>query len=140
MQGQHHVVNSEHTLKCFLQSAETLFNEHKYIVFKWVGGKRTLSQNALKSVWYADIAKHRGDMTAKEVENECKLEFGIPILRRDPANNWVYERTLDRLPYDKRLTIMPKFAVTSSMSVKELTEYLGEMQNRYPFLRSRGDV
>jgi hypothetical protein len=137
MEGSYYRVNSEFTKKCAIDAIHDAFNNHKLGYVKLFFGKRTLPQNALKSVWYAEIAKERGDVTAREVENECKLNFGIPILRRDPGNNWIYENSIDKLPYEKRVKAMTRFAVTSLMSVKELTEYIKEMQNAYPYLEAR---
>lgn len=134
MSGEHWIINSLTKLKNCVEDLYKAFREHKYLYVKIEGGRRTLPQNALKSVWYKDIADHRGDVTAKDVELECKLNYGIPILRRDPGNNWIYERSIDLLTYEKKVKAMSRFAVTSIMSVDEKKEYLNMMQNDYPFL------
>jgi len=134
MQGQYSIVNSALSLKNVIADITAAFLQDKWLRIKIDSGKRTLSQNALKSVWYKDIADFRGDMTSKDVERECKLNYGVPILRRDVATNWVYEQSLDKLPHEKKLIVMDRFAVTSLMSVKEKKEYLTCMQSDYPFL------
>jgi len=134
MQGKYSIVNSALSLKNAISDITAAWVEHKWLRIKIECGKRTLPQNALKSVWYKDIADFRGDVTAKDVERECKLNYGVPILRRDVATNWVYEQSLDKLPHEKKLIIMDRFAVTSIMSVKEKKEYLTCMQNDYTFL------
>lgn len=101
--------------------------------------KRSLDANAIKSVWYRDIAKYQEDVSIKEVERECKLKYGVTILRADPANNWIYERSLDKLPYEKKLIIMDRLAVTSQMNTKQMNAYLECMKSDYPFLRSSRD-
>ena len=110
--------------------------EHKNIRLT-VSNLRTLSQNALKSVWYKDISLYLGDRSAKSVERECKLAYGVPILRRDPVNNWVYERSLDQLPYSDQLIAIDSFAITSEMSNAEIKEYLDTMHEQYPFLECK---
>lgn len=134
--GQHRKVNSKESLQGAIDQITQEFAEHKYGVVTCYFGKRTLPQNSLKSIWYGEIAKRRGDVTAKEVERECKLTYGIPILRRQEMHNWVYEKSLDLLDYERKLKIMDSFSVTSIMSVKELTEYMNEMKQQYSYLDS----
>ena len=134
MQGLFVIANSLDTLKTAHDWLDEEFNKHKYIRVKVDGGKRTLPQNALKSVWYGEIAKTREDVTAKDVERECKYKYGLPILRRDPMHEYVFSKAVDGLPYEKRLKVMDCFAVTSIMSVKELSEYCQMMQNDYTWL------
>jgi len=137
MQGEYRVINSAHTLQLAHDELDTLFDEHRYLQHKISAGKRTLSQNALKAVWYAAIAKERADVTAKDVERECKYKYGLPILRREPIHEYVFSKAVDILPYEKRLKVMDCFAVTSIMSVEQLKEYLTLMQSDYSYLESR---
>lgn len=135
MRGNFRTINSDESLNDAINEIIELYKKDKYGQVGLYFGKRTLSQNALKSVWYSDIAKYRGDVTAKDVERECKLEFGVPILRRRELFNWKYERTLDKLPYEKQLIFIGVEKVTSEMTVKELSEYCDEMQNKYQWLQ-----
>ena len=132
--GEYWIVSSEQTKENVKREIDAVFLDKKYARVKIDAGKRTLSQNALKSVWYGDIAKYRGDVTAKDVERECKYKYGLPIIRRSQMQNYVHENITDKLPYEKRIKVMDCFAVTSIMSVKELKEYLEMMQSDYPFL------
>lgn len=134
MQGEFYIVNNPLSLKTARDGITEAYERDNYARVKIDSGKRTLSQNALKSVWYKDIADFRGDVTSKDVERECKLNYGVPILRRDVATNWVYEQSIDKLPHEKKLIVMDRFAVTSIMSVKEKKEYLNCLQSDYPFL------
>ena len=136
MQGQYNIINSALSFKNAISDIENAWLKDKWVRVKIDSGKRTLPQNALKSVWYKEIADFRGDVTAKDVERECKLNYGVPILRRDVATNWVYEQSIDKLLHEKKLIIMDIFSVTSIMSVKEKNEYLNLMQSDYPFLRN----
>ena len=134
--GEYWVVNSEQTKENVKREIDAVFLGKKYARIKIDAGKRTLSQNAMKAVWYCDIAKHRGDVNAKDVERECKYKYGLPIIRRNPMQNYVHEQITDKLIYEKRIKVMDCFAVTSIMSVSELKEYLTMMQNDYPYLTS----
>ena len=135
MAGEIHTVNSEHTLKCFIDNLKATFKEHKYFRTSTYAGKRTLPANSLSHVWYGEIAKHLGDgWTANDAKCMCKLKYGISILRRDPMHNWVYEQSIDKLPYEKQIKLMETFAVTSAMSVDQMKEYMKIIQGAYPFL------
>ena len=111
MQGQYSIVNSALSLKNVIADITAAFLQDNWLRVKIDSGKRTLSQNALKSVWYKDIADFRGDVTSKDVE-----------------------QSIDKLPHEKKLIVMDRFAVTSIMSVKEKKEYLNCLQSDYPFL------
>lgn len=154
MQGAYWIANSETAWKNLFSHLEGVKKEDKYARVKVDAGKRTLPQNALKSVWYGDIARQRGDVTAKDVERECKYKYGLPILRRDPFRDFVF-KAIDGFDNFKKYKTenygeltgleikhlsMDSYAVTSIMSVKELSEYAGMMQSDYPYLRGRKDV
>ena len=138
MSGVRVVVSSDRTLATAHAFIDEEYSKHKYGTVTFTGGKRTLDQNALAAVWYLDIAKHRGDCNAIEIKNECKYLYGVTILRREAGNNWLYERTIDLMDYEKSVKAMSRFAVTSIMTVKEKTEYLEMMQQDHPFLTSEG--
>lgn len=133
-------VNSLSALDECLKDIADSFVELKYINVT-LSDKRSLDQNALKEVWYRDIAKCRQDVSVNEVRRECKLKHGVPILRRDSEiNNWLYQKSLDLLPYEKQLILMDEksgFAVTSAMSTAQMQEYLNEVNLEYPFLESK---
>jgi len=128
-------VNSLKSLEEWQREEREYFEEHKYINCT-ASDRRSLDMNALVNMWYKDIADVRGDVTAQDVRRECKVNYGVPILRRDAGHNWIYQNTIDRMSYEKRLRAIDVFAVTSVMSTAELKEYLGMMENDYPYLES----
>jgi hypothetical protein len=147
VQGEFYIVNNPLSLKTARDSITEAYERDNYARVKIDSGKRTMPQNALKSVWYKDIADFRGDVTSKDVERECKLNYGVPILRRDPFRDLLFS-VIDR--FDSSMMYktskgeltgleikhqsMDSFAVTSIMSVKEKKEYLNCLQSDYPFL------
>jgi hypothetical protein len=137
--GDYYLVNSSRSLENARSHLENLYKNHKEIYIKFYCGKRSLNQNSVKSIWYRDIAKARGDVTAKNVERECKYKYGLPIIRRDPLQNRVHEKLTDTLDYEWRLKIMDCFAVTSVMTKSELAEYLKLMKDDYPYLTFIGE-
>ena len=62
----------------------------------------------------------------------CKLEQGVPILRRDSEDfRGTYDRVLKPLPYEHKLRAMRLIEITSVMTVKQMTEYLDAVFREY---------
>ena len=98
------------------------------------GAKRTDAQNRLIQRWNGEIAEQRGDMTFEEVRAENKLQFGVPILRRDDeAFRETYDATFRPLPYAAKLALFVHLdpAVTRKMTTKQLSEYCDVLQRHY---------
>ena len=122
--GEYWIVNSEQTKENVKREIDAVFLDKKYARVKIDAGKRTLSQNALKSVWYGDIAKYRGDVTAKDVERECKYKYGLPIIRRSQMQNYVHENITDKIGLkikQKTITKTNKNPKTPKTSKKQQT-------------------
>lgn len=129
-------INSRKSLDYAVEKIANLWIDNKYLRVR-IDDCRSLSQNALKEVWYKDIADHYQDRTAKEVQRMCKFCYGVPILRRHAVHNWMFKNTIDRIPlYEQKLTAMDALSITSSMSTDEMNEYLTSMQQDYQFLKS----
>ena len=105
------------------------------ITVTWTpGAPRTTAQNRLAQRWFTDIATQLGDQTHEDVRAECKLRFGVPILR---AENEVfrlsYDRVLKALPYEEKLAAIKAFdlPVTRLMTLKQMTAFMDEMQRHW---------
>lgn len=129
-------VNSLKALEEWQREERRYFEEHKYINCT-ASDRRSLDMNALVNTWYKDISDVRGDVTAQDVRRECKVNYGVPILRRDPGHDFIYRHTIDRMTYELKLKAIDIFAVTSVMSTAQLKEYLQMMENDYPYLESQ---
>ena len=95
------------------------------------GANRTHEQNHLQRKWCLEAAQQLGDRTEEEVRGDCKLRFGVPILR---ADNEVFAEKYDRLirpfPYKIKLEFMMvplDFPVTRLMNVRQKSAYLDRM-------------
>ena len=97
------------------------------------GKVRTTSQNALLHKWYGEIARHRGDITASEIKGMCHMEYGLPIKMRDAQWAFLWGHATARLDYEQKCKVMASgiFACTSSMTTKELSEYMDPMRRDY---------
>lgn len=105
------------------------------VTVSWAqGAARSDRQNRLSHRWYADIARQLGDRIADEVRAECKLLFGVPILRdQNEAFRLSYDRTMGPLPYEARLAAIRAFdlPVTRLMTVRQMTAFLDAMQRHW---------
>lgn len=98
------------------------------------GATRTPPQNRLIHDWYGQIARQAGDQTPEEVRAQCKLQFGVPILRRENAAfRAEYDAAFKPLPYETKLRLFRLLdpPVTSLMTTKQLSEYADAMSRQY---------
>ena len=98
----------------------------KKALFQLVPEKRSLSQNAISHAIYTQIAGQLEDQSVQEVRAECKLRFGVPILR---GNNEKFRAMYDKairetLTYEEKLAAMEFLPVTSLMDKAQFSEYL----------------
>jgi C-terminal processing protease CtpA/Prc len=105
------------------------------ITVTWTqGAPRSTAQNRLAQRWFTDIATQLGDQTHEDVRAECKLHFGVPILRAEnEAFRLSYDRVLKALPYEEKLAAIKAFdlPVTRLMNVKQMTAFMDEMQRHW---------
>ena len=95
------------------------------------GDPRSKQQNRLSHKWYADIARHRGDVTFEEVRAECKLRFGVPILRSEnEAFRLKYDKHLKNHSYEEKIETIQAWdlPVTRLMTVGQMIEYMDTLQ------------
>jgi C-terminal processing protease CtpA/Prc len=105
------------------------------ITVTWTqGAPRSTAQNRLVQRWFTDIATQLGDQTHEDVRAECKLRFGVPILRAEnEAFRISYDRVIKALPYEQKLDAIKAFdmPVTRLMTVKQMTAFMDEMQRHW---------
>lgn len=96
------------------------------------GKIRTLPQNRTTHKWYGEIAHQRGDMTPREVKNECKAYFGVPILLAEDAEFAdAYNKSIRKMSREDKLEAMDILPVTSRMTVDQLARYMDEIFRSY---------
>lgn len=100
----------------------------KRFIVRVMPAKRSLSQNDMSFALYKQIAEQREDESIEEVRLRCKLEHGVPILRRDDEEfRYVYDNSLKKLNYAQKLIAMKWTDVTSKFSKGQFSEYLDEV-------------
>jgi len=126
-------VNSEPLLSKLIGDLRELWREHKYLRVTIKTGKdRSLDQNAILHAWITQIANELREQTAAQIKAECKLVYGVPILRaEDEEFREFYDRAIKWMTYEQKLDAMAFVPVTSIMTVKQLSQFLAGMQEGY---------
>lgn len=129
--------NSEQSLSKLIGDLRELWREHKYLRVTIKTGKdRSLDQNAILHAWITQIANELREQTAAQIKAECKLVYGVPILRaEDEEFRQFYDKSIKLMTYEDKLLAMSFCPVTSLMTVKQLSQFLTGMQETY---RKRG--
>ncbi len=128
------VINSVESLQRVLGDIRQLWNQHKFLRLNIKTGKdRSLDQNAISHAWYEQIARELREDTPEGVKCECKLRFGVPILRAGDADfREMYDNSIrGHLTYEQKLKAMRFIPVTSLMTVLQLSNYLEDMQREF---------
>ena len=125
--------NSEQSLSKLIGDLRELWREHKYLRVTIKTGKdRSLDQNAILHAWITHIANELREQTAAQIKAECKLVYGVPILRaEDEEFREFYDRAIKWMTYEQKLDAMAFVPVTSIMTVKQLSQFLAGMQEGY---------
>ena len=126
-------VNSEPSLSKLIGDLREMWREHKFLRVAIKTGKdRSLDQNAILHAWIGQIANELREQPAAKIKAECKLHYGVPILRaEDEEFREFYDRAIKWMTYEQKLDAMAFVPVTSIMSVKQLSQFLGDMQSAY---------
>lgn len=127
-------IYNEIGLQSAIGALRTAFSKHRYLRINASESKpRSLPQNALAHVWYEQIARELGEDTPERVKAECKLRFGVPILRaHDEEFRAMYDRAIkNTLTYEQKVEVMRFLPVTSLMQTDQLSNYLQDMQRSY---------
>ena len=123
------------TASDLLSLAADIGKEAFPLTVSWAAGeKRSLPQNRTIHMWYGEAARQLGDTTSEDVRAQCKLHFGVPILRRDNAAFLLdYDKDIRPLPYEMKLKVFKALdpAITSRMKKPQLVEYMNAMQQHF---------
>ena len=126
-------VSTDRGLDIFLDIRNGLLLAGKKAVFELVPEKRSLDQNAMSFALYKEIAGQLEDQTVAEVRAECKLRFGVPILRgANERFRAMYDKAIKAtLSYEEKLSAMEFLPVTRLMNKGQFSEYLDTVIREY---------
>jgi len=111
--------------------ANALLSSKPFVV-QVLGERRSLDQNALSHALYTQIAAQLEDQTVQEIRAECKLRYGVPILRAasDEFRNR-YDKVIKPHDYETKLALMEWLPVTSLMDKAQFSEYVDTVIREY---------
>jgi len=95
---------------------------------------RTDAQNRLVHKWFADVSAVMIGQHASDIKAECNLFYGRPILvRDDPEWGAEFDYIFDALSLPAKLKAIKVLDIpfTRRMGVKQLNEYMTQMQQDY---------
>ena len=101
--------------------------KHYYVNITEKAKKRSLSANAQQHVWYNKISEFTGT-DLKTVVSECKIDFGVPIVLRDPEIGRTLGYALERAGFfsmqrEKQVKFMSVIQITSLMNTVQHNQY-----------------
>lgn len=89
---------------------------------------RSTEQNKLMWKWVGEIAEQKDDMTAREIQQQMKLLFGVPIMCADDERfRGAWSRLAKKLDYADQLELMDYYAVTSEMTTAQMGQFLTDV-------------
>lgn len=126
-------LSTESTMTNFLAFVGQMRLSGKRPVFQLVPEGRSLDQNSFFYALYQQIAQQAGDQSVNDVRRECKLRYGVPILRAsDTEFKALYDKCIKgALTYEEKLEAMDILPVTRRMSKEQGTEYIDTILREY---------
>lgn len=102
------------------------------ITVEWVQGRdRTREQNSLQWMWAIEVSQQLCDRSAEDVQDDWRLQHGVPILREDDREfRDMYDSCLKPLPYEAKKKALRSLGikVTSAMKVRQMVRYMDAVQ------------
>ena len=103
----------------------------RLVISEWKPN-RSISANNQQHLWYGQIAKAKGDVTALDIKNWCKANIGLPIILNSVKHGDKMEFLLDKLDYYKhgyesQMKLIQCLEVTSLFNTPESKEYMEQM-------------
>lgn len=125
-------LSSETVMQRFMAHVGTLRLSGKRPVVEFVPESRSLDQNSLIYALYQQIASQLPDSAIVDIRRECKLRYGVPILRAHSEEFcYVYDKAIKPLDYEFKLRAMDWLPVTSKMAKAQATEFIETVVREY---------
>ena len=130
--GQRWTLGDLHQLDAFVEWVKLEQVAGRKPVIQMMKGGRTLDQNAMIYGLYGDIARLSQDKSTTDVKRECKLYYGIPIIRAsNPTFCEWYDSSVKQLTLEDKLMLMTYMDVTSLFTKEQATEYIDTIITEY---------
>jgi hypothetical protein len=127
------IANSQDTFDETIAKITSLWGIFHHLRISIIPGlDRSLDQNSMLFELYTHIADWFYGRDISLARAECKLDIGLPILRRDdPSLNDLCARSIDLLPREDQLAFISTMSITSDMSRGQATECINRIMDTY---------
>lgn len=131
--GQRWSLNTGERIQFFVQHVTEMMTAGHPATVEFIKPGRSLDQNSMIYALYQQIAAQVEDQAIIDIRRECKLRYGVPILRAGNEKfaamyNKAFLRTLD---YEEKLQAMDFLPVTSLMTKTQGTEFIDTLIREY---------
>lgn len=126
-------LSCSHGYDSFMAHVSQMKLAGKRVRVQIVPEKRSLDQNSMIYAVYKQIAEQLEDQSIQDVRRECKLRYGVPILRAGDAKfKAMYDKAIrGNLTYEEKLQAMDYLPVTRLMSKEQGTEFIDTVIREY---------
>lgn len=125
-------VNSDQSRDAFIEHIKWRYQQKKFIRVELFDSARTLDQNRMTFELYSTIGRTLFGNDTEYARSDCKLRFGVPIMRRDSDKfRDVYDKVIRPHDHETKLKMMAILPVTSLMDRAQLSEYVEAVKNEY---------
>jgi len=130
--GVRHHLNTDEQVQNFLALVTQGRLAGKKLCVEFVPEKRSDNQNDMIYGLYRQISGQVEDQSLVDIIRECKLKFGVPILRADSEKfRALYDKVVKPHPYETKLQMMDYLPVTSNFSKAQATEFIDQVIRHY---------
>ena len=130
--GQRWTIKDKHNANALMEWLELQVSSGETPTLQVMKGDRSLDQNAMINTLYGDIARQADDLSVLDVRRQCKLHYGIGILKAaDPEFAAWYDANIKPMTYEAKLMLMTHLDVTSKFSKAQASEYLDTIIREY---------
>lgn len=125
-------INSDQSEAAFIEHIKWRRQQKKFIRVELYDAARTIDQNAMTFELYQTIGKTLYGGDTEYVRSDCKLRFGVPIMRRDSEKfREVYDRVIRPHDHETKLQMMAFLPVTRLMDRAQISEFIENVKNEF---------
>lgn len=124
--------NNDHQLNSFIEAVQLEWVKGKDVTVQFLEADRSTNQNALIYALYGDIAKQAEDLTVNDVRAQCKLHYGVGILKAndDSFTQW-YDQHIKGMTYEAKIDLMRYMDLTSLFTKEQASQYISDIIQAY---------
>ena len=125
-------VHNQHQLTAFTEWVIKQWDDGKKPTLQLMNADRSNNQNAFINTLYGDISRQSKDNSVLDVRRQCKLVYGVGILKAaDPEFAVWYDANVKAMTYEAKIMLMTYMDITSKFNKAQATEYIDTIIKEY---------